>query len=1060
MKWYKNAVIYELHIKAFFDSNNDGYGDFNGLIQKLDYLSELGVNTIWLLPFYPSPFRDDGYDISEYTNIHPDYGTIEDFKNFINEAHQRGLRVITELVLNHTSDQHPWFQAARSAPPGSPERDFYVWSDNDQKYKDTRIIFTDTEKSNWTWDEEAQAYYWHRFFSHQPDLNFDNPAVVDAAIKVMKYWFDLGVDGMRLDAVPYLIEREGTNCENLAETHQILKQLRKELDANYEDKVLLAEANQWPEDVRSYFGNSDECHMAYHFPVMPRLFMALRLEDRYPISDILRKTPDIPEDCQWAMFLRNHDELTLEMVTDEERDYMYEQYASDVRSRINVGIRRRLTPLLDGDRRKVELLNSLLLSFPGSPIIYYGDEIGMGDNVFLGDRNGVRTPMQWNIDRNGGFSKAEYAELYEPPIVDSVYGFSSVNVESQQKNPSSILNFMKRILAIRAGFDTFGNGGMTLLYPDNRRTLAYLRKDESHTILCVANLSRHTQPVELNLADYAGYTPTELFGKVEFPQIGELPYFLTIAPYGFYWFELSDKRNSVAGIETLPTIPLTKGRNSLFSLEVRSQLERDVLPKFLKKQRWFSGKSKTITSVSISDWTKLDEDDFISVLDVHYSTNELERYLVPLSISSEEQSNWFLVDSPISVAAKLQINGEIAILHDGLLSEQTCIKFLELCLGKSTLNFKVNSTSILATKHLEEEPSCDSPSVQRNFGEQSNSTIFFDSRYALKIFRRLEDGINPEIEIGTALASKANFPNTPAILSGLQLGAQSVAALQKFSPSQGTAWDSAVSEVRRLCEFVKLNPDTYFPDGIALKQAVEGEPDPADIIGSYFLYSASTIGKRTAELHLSLAAISDNPDFQPVNATSSYHELIAAQAVQRANNALSKIDDEALSSLILTLERFSEFNCNSSLIRVHGDFHLGQILKTENDILIIDFEGEPSLQISERRRKTYCLKDVAGIIRSFSYASFQGLHLEKEIDSNILTHAVKYWDVQISAAFLRAYLERVKENDSNFLPKGNSLWECLNFFLIDKAFYELDYELNNRPDWVHIPISGLKNIVI
>jgi maltose alpha-D-glucosyltransferase/alpha-amylase len=537
--WYKDAIIYQLHVKAYADSSGDGIGDLAGLTRRLDYIAGLGVTAIWLLPFYPSPLRDDGYDIADYTNIHPDYGTRRDFRAFVREAHRRGLRVITELVVNHTSDQHPWFTESR-ASRSNPKRNWYVWSDDDHRYADARIIFTDTETSNWAWDQGSQQYYWHRFFSHQPDLNYDNPQVVRAVIRVMRFWLDLGVDGLRLDAVPYLVEREGTICENLDETHQVLKRLRSALDEKHSGRMLLAEANQWPADVRPYFGDGDECHMAFHFPLMPRIWIALRKEDRTPIVEIMESTPSIPEDSQWALFLRNHDELTLEMVTDEERDYMWAEYAADRRARINLGIRRRLAPLVDNSRRRIELLNSLLLSMPGTPVIYYGDEIGMGDNVYLGDRNGVRTPMQWTGDRNAGFSSADAAALYSPVIVDPVYGYQSVNVEAQERIPGSLLHWMRRIIRVRRQYPVFGRGSLEFLHPENRHVLAYLREHDGVTILCVVNLSRFAQYVELDLSRFTDRVPVEMVGRVRFPSIGELPYLLTFGPHGWYWFELTD----------------------------------------------------------------------------------------------------------------------------------------------------------------------------------------------------------------------------------------------------------------------------------------------------------------------------------------------------------------------------------------------------------------------------------------------------------------------------------------------------------------------------------------
>jgi maltose alpha-D-glucosyltransferase/alpha-amylase len=536
--WYKDAIIYETHVRAFYDINNDGIGDFKGLTLKLDYLQQLGVTCIWLLPFFPSPLRDDGYDIADYRDVHPSYGTLDDFRAFLTAAHERQLRVIIELVINHTSDQHPWFQRARRAPAGSVERDFYVWSDTDKKYSGARIIFTDTEKSNWAWDSEAGAYYWHRFFSHQPDLNFDNPAVMEEVLDAMRFWLDMGVDGLRLDAIPYLVERDGTNCENLPETHQAIKRIRRALDERYRNRLLLAEANQWPADVIQYFGDQDECHMAFHFPLMPRIFMALRSEDRLPITDIMSRTPEIPPTCQWGLFLRNHDELTLEMVTDDERDYMYFAYSNDPRMRVNVGIRRRLAPLMENNRRRIELMNSILFSFPGTPILYYGDEIGMGDNIYLGDRNGVRTPMQWTADRNAGFSRVNPARLYSPVIMDPIYSYEAINVEAQENDSSSLLQWMRNMIELRKLFKVFGRGTLDFLEPANQKVLAYLRCNGEDQILCVANLSRFAQPLELDLSSLCGMTPIEMLGYTEFPQIGTEPYRLSLAPYSFLWFEL------------------------------------------------------------------------------------------------------------------------------------------------------------------------------------------------------------------------------------------------------------------------------------------------------------------------------------------------------------------------------------------------------------------------------------------------------------------------------------------------------------------------------------------
>ncbi|HET7844506.1 MAG TPA: maltose alpha-D-glucosyltransferase, partial [Xanthomonadales bacterium] len=639
--WYLDAVIYQLHVKSYYDADNDGIGDFRGLIEKLDYIAELGVTTIWLLPFYPSPRRDDGYDIAEYTGVHPDYGNLDDAKRFIDEAHARGLRVITELVINHTSDQHAWFQRARRAPKGSVERDFYVWSDTDQAYQGTRIIFCDTEKSNWTWDEVAGAYYWHRFYSHQPDLNFDNPRVLEEVLAVMKFWLDLGVDGLRLDAVPYLVEREGTNNENLPETHDVLKRIRAALDAQYPDRMLLAEANQWPEDTQEYFGAGDECHMAFHFPLMPRMYMAIAKEDRFPITDIMRQTPSIPAGCQWAIFLRNHDELTLEMVTDSERDYLWEVYASERRARINLGIRRRLAPLLERDRRRIELMTSLLLSMPGTPVIYYGDEIGMGDNIHLGDRDGVRTPMQWSPDRHGGFSRADPERLVLPPIMDPMFGFGAVNVEAQRRDAHSLLNWTRRMVALRNHHKAFGRGGIRFLYPRNRRVLAYLREHDGDTLLCVANLARTPQAVELDLAQFDGCVPYEMTGATAFPPIGQLTYLLTLPPFAFFWFQLRGPESAPSWYRPVPellpelaTLVVRRGLPDVLDDANRRTLEGESLPAWLAKRRWYASRGTAPRRVHVDASVPLPQ---TPALLARIVPGHGECYLLPLAVAWEDE---------------------------------------------------------------------------------------------------------------------------------------------------------------------------------------------------------------------------------------------------------------------------------------------------------------------------------------------------------------------------------------------------------------------------------------
>jgi maltose alpha-D-glucosyltransferase / alpha-amylase len=719
--WYKDAIIYELHVRAFADSNNDGIGDFPGLMSRLDYLKDLGITCIWLLPFFPSPLRDDGYDISNYTDVNPSYGTLNDFKAFLDAAHHRGMQVMIELVVNHTSDQHPWFKAARQAPVGSAERDMYVWSDTDQKYKDARIIFTDTEKSNWTWDEAAKAYYWHRFFSHQPDLNFDSPLVMDEVLKAMRFWLDMGVDALRLDAIPYLCERDGTACENLPETHAAIKTLRSAIDAGYANRLILAEANQWPADVRPYFGDGDECHMAFHFPLMPRIYMALRQEDRLPITDIMAQTPPIPDNCQWGLFLRNHDELTLEMVTDDERDYMYFAYSADPRMRINVGIRRRLAPLVDNNRRRIELLNSLLLSFPGTPILYYGDEIGMGDNIYLGDRNGVRTPMQWTSDRNAGFSKCDPARLYLPVVMDPIYGYPVVNVEAQLSDQSSLLHWTRNMIALRKLFQVFGRGTLTFLNPSNRKILAYLRELEQsdgfrETVLCVANLSRFAQPVTLDLANYAGYEPVEMLGYVRFPTITREPYSLTLAPYSFIWLELQAATSveempsdadllapESVGVDETSIRPVFTNGWAGFIAGGGSAILEPALLDWLPRKRWFGAKTHKIESVRVRNWVGLassagatdhstnetsDPAAIPSALfffDVTYFDRPPDVYQVPLAVSAGAVLDEIAAQQPESIIAKLTTITGPAILHDATASEEFQHELLSLIARDATL---------------------------------------------------------------------------------------------------------------------------------------------------------------------------------------------------------------------------------------------------------------------------------------------------------------------------------------------------------------------------------------
>ncbi len=1087
--WYKDAVIYELHVKAFFDSNNDGIGDFPGLIQKLDYLQELGVTCLWLLPFFPSPLRDDGYDISDYQSIHPSYGTMEDFQALLAAAHERGMQVMVELVLNHTSDQHPWFQAARHAPPGSPERDFYVWSDSDQKYSQARIIFTDTEKSNWTWDPVAQAYYWHRFFSHQPDLNYDNPVVLEEVLKIMRFWLDLGVDGLRLDAIPYLVEREGTNCENLRETHAILKQIRSAMDHDYEDRMILAEANQWPTDVRAYFADGDECHMAFHFPLMPRMFMALRLEDRLPIVDIMGQTPEIPENCQWGLFLRNHDELTLEMVNDEERDYMYLAYSADPRMRVNVGIRRRLAPLMDNNRRRIELLNSLLFSFPGTPIIYYGDEIGMGDNIYLGDRNGVRTPMQWSADRNGGFSRANPARLYSQVIMDPVYGYDALNVEAEQSDPSSLLSWMRNIIALRKLFRVFGRGSIEFLHPTNRKILAYVRRGEAEQILCVANLSRFAQPVELNLQQFEGMKPVEMLGYVDFPVIAKQPYPLTLGPYGFLWFELqpTEKQTEMQSDETawtFATVYVEGGWASIFEGAQWSTLER-VLPDYLEKQRWFAGKSRRIGAADILDWAEIPGTRSVLVLlNVTYEDEGSEVYQLCLAASFGGAAGAIRASAPSAiVCAAVSTEGD-GVLHDALLDDSTCSALLAaIGEGREIRTAQGSIRGIAAGTFTElRGPLEERLAPVRNPAEQANSSIVYGQRLILKLFRRLEQGSNPDCEMDRYLTEKTSFTRVPAF-AGLieharpQAATTMLAMLQGFVNNEGDGWKWHQEELARYYEEharMPLEGDLKIPEGSCFELS-EAEPDPLarEHLG-ICLDSAAILGRRSAEMHLALAAATDDPAFRPeplsvedLRVQAADCRAHAMRVLDRLKESLSRLPDDLVEQGGLLLSRrrellrafraLSEMEIGGLRTRIHGDYRLGQVLRVKQDYVVIDFEGEAGRSLPERRAKQSPLRDVAGMLRSFSYAAQAGLAsyvARHPDDSERLAPWSRLWEQSTMAEFLRAY--RSATSDAPFLPSSQQgLRTLLDAYLLDKALEELRYEIDHRPAWVKIPVSGI-----
>ena len=1218
--WYKDAIIYEIHVRAFSDLNGDGIGDFPGLLTKLDYLQDLGVTCIWLLPFFPSPLRDDGYDISNYVDVNPSYGTLNDFKLFLDAAHKRNMQVMIELVINHTSDQHPWFKGARIAPPGSEARNMYVWSSNDQVFKDARIIFTDTEKSNWTWDETAKAYYWHRFFSHQPDLNFENPRVIDEVLKAMRFWLDMGVDALRMDAIPYLVERDGTTCENLPETHKVIKSIRAAIDAEYANRLILAEANQWPSDVRPYFGDGDECHMAFHFPLMPRIYMALRQEDRLPITDIMAQTPAIPDNCQWGLFLRNHDELTLEMVTSDERDYMYFAYSVDPRMRINVGIRRRLAPLVDNNRRRIELLNSLLLSFPGTPILYYGDEIGMGDNIYLGDRNGVRTPMQWNSDRNAGFSRCDPARLYFPVVMDPIYGYQTINVEAQLSDQSSLLHWTRNMIALRKLFHVFGRGTLRFLNPENRKILAYLRdldrNDGSHeTVLCVANLSRFAQPVSLDLTEYEGFEPVEMLGYVRFPSITDGPYALSLAPYSFLWLELQppnaklepipEKRreavednttNQFVALSLLASgLPVLLAGPGLLLLET-------ALKDWLPRQRWFGAKARKIQSVKVLDWVELPVantpiqsaanppvDGRISpavfYVEVVYADNPSDIYQLPLAFSTAADAEELAISNPQSILAALPTPTAPGVLHDATTREDFRRSLLALIQRNATLALSMASPQALdvsayhpaspvsppsveltsedasappsppasdlpvapvpittqpgeaaapaasdaATAHdleaqlrkPDESPSASDPashtghlrarasnsfsgafaseelSSRIGTAEQSNTSIVYGKQFILKLYRRLQSGENPDVEIGRFLTGKVRFPHVAPFMGEITRDSANgekttVAMLQGLVENQGDGWQWFLEQISGFFSSVAALPTpsqthsaSFLSDSKPLQQALE-HAGPS-------MKAVALLGRRTAEMHLALSTPTDDPAFaaEPLTADDLMRDALRIEAqigaaLDIVKAKISTLDDQAAGDAGLLLSRrhslvarahsITGIAADGQRIRIHGDYHLGQTLRTsgasnelakepateDGDFVLLDFEGEPARSLTERRLKQSPLKDVAGMIRSLSYAAHSGLDQfltanqagEHGMDSEDLAAWAAFWQNSASCEFLRAYRSTIAANPT-LLPPAQQAQALLEAYLLEKALYELLYELNNRPAWLRIPLAGI-----
>jgi maltose alpha-D-glucosyltransferase/alpha-amylase len=1093
--WYKDAVIYELHIKSFFDSNGDGFGDFRGLIRKLDYLQRLGVNAVWLLPFYPSPLKDDGYDISDYRRIHPQYGRLRDFKEFLKQAHKRGIRVITELVLNHTSSQHLWFQKSRSARPGTSWRSYYVWSDSPDRYKDARIIFQDFESSNWTWDDEAGAYFWHRFYSHQPDLNFDNPRVQNEMIRIVDYWFEMGVDGLRLDAVPYLFEREGTNCENLSETHEFLKKLRKHIDRKFKNKMLLSEANQWPEDAVAYFGEGDESHMAFHFPLMPRMFMAVQMEDRFPIVDILDPPLQIPDSSQWTTFLRNHDELTLEMVTDEERDYMYRVYASDPQAKINLGIRRRLSPLLGNNRRKIELMNILLFSLPGTPVIYYGDEIGMGDNYYLGDRDGVRTPMQWSADRNAGFSKTNPQKLYLPVIIDPEYHYEAVNVENQERNLSSMLWWMRRVIAMRQKFMAFGRGDIIFLSPKNHKILAFLRRYEDEIILVVVNLSRFSQVVELELSDYDGYMPEEVFSSNLFPRIGKEPYVLTLGPFNHFWFLL--KKGEPGEIEKTDeiaaSVKLRRSYREVMRGKTREKLEQEYLSAYLKRSRWFGGKGRVIRQVSIVESApvhrKFEAAGYLVILEVKYNEGVPEWYFLPVFYAAGEEAHILNRRWPQAVICRAEVGEETGIFYDGAFSGACHQLLLEMALRRKKVKGELGDFTACRGKQFKHLLRKDDLPLKSEIlkAEQSNTSIVYEDKLVLKIFRKLDKGIHPDIELESYLTDQAYFPHIPAFAGCFEYeiqGGSSVSAglLQEYVPNEGDAWRYVLDRVNHFTEKIFARRQELSRKNVTLAPLLESKEGNGTVLeglsSGFFLEMMELLGKRTGELHLALASKEGGKDFKPESFSILYQRSVYQSmrtlvrwVLRLLEDSRGSLSDEASAlaedvlhsrdDILHCLQRITGRKIAAKKIRIHGDYHLGQVLFTGKDFVIIDFEGEPARALSERRLKRSPLRDIAGMIRSFHYSAFFGFLRNQTYrggDKALLEKWLIIWYNQISRIFFHSYLRTTKE--AEFLPQNqDELGVLLDAFLLEKAVYELGYELNNRPGWAIIPLTGISTIL-
>lgn len=1096
-RWYKDSIIYSLHIHSFFDSTGNGIGDINGLIQKLDYLEDLGINCISLLPFYPSPLRDDGYDITDFCDVHPDYGTLAHFEALLREAHQRGIRIVIDVIMNHTSVEHPWFQRARRAAAGSAERDFYVWSDNRDEYPDASVIFKDYESSNWAWDTVAGAYYWHRFYSHQADLNYDHPDVRAEMLKVIDFWFDLGVDGIRLSSVMYTARQSGTNCENLPAVHQYLRELRKYVDSRHADKILLAEANLWPEEAAEYFGQGDECHVNSHFPLMPRLFMALLTEDRYPILDIIEQTPEVPGDCQWALFLRNHDDLMLSMVTEEERDYLTRMLAQDQGARINQGIRRRLAPLLGNDRRKMELLNFLLFSLAGSPVIYYGDEIGMGDNIYLSDRNGMRTPMQWSSNQNAGFSTANPQKLMLPVIRDPLYRYEAVNVEVQQDNAASLLWWMKNLIAMRKHLKALGNGSTTFLNAANSKVLAFLRLHEGESLLVLCNLSKFTQALTLDLSAYQGVEPMEVFSQNKFFAIGEEPYRFTLAPYSYHWFVLEQPEASESAPKDRIVADMESGVNwpQFFdNYAARRHFEKKILPGYMRLCRWFSGKSRRLVSIDIPRYPMVTagaQGNYLLNIVVRYTDGMPETYFLPVTfITQAEVIVHYLKNELSAVVCYLKTPLAEGIIVDAIYEADFRNELLWLIQNNREISLQEGYLKFEAGKILSEAPLAKGQiSSQVLRAEQSNTSVIYNDRFFFKIYRKLDTDINPDLELVRFLSEQTGFTHAPSYGGGIQYSNLSeksytiLGLLQNKIPNQGEAWTAMLAGLGTYYEQVlgyagrqSAQPPVthqrrmYFEDFPEVMQ---------QFIGREVYDRVVLLAQRTAEMHIALASeAASEEDFAPEAFTEYYqrsiysgHRKLVSEKLRALEQKISTFDAGAAAEAreILAMEadilaafsRIFSHRIDTVKTRIHGDYHLGQVLFDGSDFFIIDFEGEPMLPISERRLKKTPLKDVAGMIRSFHYAAYGQLLLSnryKAEDMPVLEDWAQLWFHYISQSYFTAYLHRAEGQP--FLPREEAdLQTVLRSYLLEKAIYEVGYEMNARPAWVRIPLRGVKYVM-